>query len=487
MFTRDVIKMMSAPFFTQLLGIFIMPILSRLYTPDVYGLYHLFGSIQMPICILATMSYNNAIVLPKRDEVASNLLFISVISTIIIAILSIPFIYFSSEFILRWLKASELSAYLWILPVSVFTYGVQISLLSWNLRNRNFNRIVASKILLNISNKSVLLGAGFSGYATPCSLLVGDIVSSITMSSVLGRRIWRESGRLFKQSCRLYNIMQTIIRYRKFPIYNLWTNIIGRLGSMINMFLFSYYFSKSVIGNYALGVAVLAMPATFVGNAIVEVFYQRISEIDNKTTRQSLVVKIFEQLTWVSMLPFLLIAIIGDNIFSLIFGVKWLEAGVYSKILSFNMFANFIMSPIMVLVNVLEKQEVNFIFYLVLVIVSFISILIGGLFNNIYLSLGLFSLSNGLVYCGAGLLMMYFLEISFFRIFNFLLKCLLSCVIVIAIVALMKWYFNVSSLFLIVISIILSLAYYGILLKKNKTLQSAILMIFKKIKLNKEK
>jgi len=481
-FAGDVLKMASAPLCTQILGIILMPIVTRLYTPDAYGGYSLFGSILMPICIFATMGYSGSIVLPERDEVASNMLCVSIAFTVILTILTMPFCWFGLDLLLRWLKVPELGVYLWVLPVSVFLYGLQTSLLSWNVRNKRFGRITISKISLALANKVVLIGAGFSGFATTGSLIMGGIVSSMTMNGVLGGRIWQESGQLFKHSIRWHDMVQGVKRYRKFPMYNLWTDLISRFAGLVVVFLLTSYFSKSAVGYYGLGVAVLSIPATFIGSSIGEVFYQKAAAARYEDSKASVVESLFKQMTWMSMLLFLLLAVIGDSVFAFVFGAKWSEAGVYGQILSFSIFINFIMGPALVLVNVLQKQEVNLIVYIVTTIMSFISIMVGGLLNNIYLALGLFSLFNGLAFFGAGLLMIRFVGLPLSRIFSILLKCFVSCVPIIIVVALAKWYFSVSSLILIIITAIGCVIYYGKLLKDDKVLQSMITEVFRKAK-----
>lgn len=474
--------MATAPLFTQILGIILMPIVTRLYTPDAYGGYSLFGSILMPICIFATMGYSGSIVLPEKDEVASNMLFVSIAFTVIITIFTIPFCWFGSDMLLRWLKVPELGIYLWVLPVSVFLYGLQTSLLSWNLRNKRFGRITISKISLALANKAVLIGAGLSGYATTGSLFLGGIVSSMTMNGVLGGRIWQESGKLFRYSIRWHDMFQGIKRYRKFPMYNLWTDLIGRFAGLIVVFLLASYFSKSAVGYYGLGVAVLSMPATLIGSSIGEVFYQKAAAARYEDSKIPVIESLFKQMTWMSMVLFLLLALIGDSLFAVVFGIKWLEAGVYGQILSFSIFINFIMGPALVLVNVLEKQDIYLAVNIVTTILSYISIIVGGLLNNIYLGLGLFSLFNGLAFFGAGLLMIRFVGLPLSRIFSILLKCFVSCVPIIVVVALAKWYFEVSSLCLIIIGTTASVIYYCILLKEDKVLQSMIIMALRKVK-----
>ncbi len=479
-FAGDVLKMASAPLVTQILGIILMPVVTRLYAPDAFGAFTLFGSILMPICIFATMGYSNAIVLPEKEETAANMLCVSLGFTVLLTLLTLPFNWFASEPLFRWLKSPELRLFLWIIPISVFLYGMQLALVPWNVRAKRFGRVAASKILLAVVNKAVIIGAGFAGFATTGALIMGGLISSMSMSGILGWRVWKESRQLFIRSINWREMLHGIKRYRKFPMYNLWTDLVSRLSGLMVVFLFASYFSKSVVGFYGLGVAVLSMPSTFIGSSIVETFYQRVAAAKEEGSRASLVEILFKHMTRLSMLAFLLLAVLGDNLFAFVFGARWADAGVYGQILSFSIFINFIMGPSLVLVNVLEKQEVGLIFNIVNAVASFASIIIGGLLTNIYLALSLLSLLNGLAVFGVGLLMMYFVGLSLSKIFSTLLKCFLTCMPIIIVVAVAKWYFSVPSIYLLIIGAFGAVLYYGKLLKDDKLLQSTIVAVLGK-------
>lgn len=481
-FAGDVLKMASAPLCTQILAMVLMPIITRLYAPDVYGVFHLFGSVVILIAVFANMGYSGSIVLPKKDEVASNMFFINLIFTMLISVLAIPFIWLGSGFFLRWLKAPELGIYLWLIPITVFAHGLYFSLRFWNVRGARFGRIAMSRISNAVVNKGVVIGAGFSGFATAGSLIIGSIAGSLTMSAVLGGRIWQESGQLFKRSIRWHNMVQGAKRYYKFPLYNLPTDFLSRLTASIPILLFSFYFSKSVIGYFGLSLAVLSIPMNFISSNVGEVFYQRATKKRHEGAIAALVENLFKQMSRMAMLPFLVLAIIGDSIFSFVFGANWSEAGVYAQILSFKIFISFIISPTLSLPNILEMQEINLMLCIATSITSILSITVGGLLNNIYVALCLLSLLDGLVLLGFGLFMIRHVGIPLSRIFSILLKCFVSCVPIIVVVALAKWYFRASPLLLIIIAAIGCIVYYAKLLKGDKVLQSTIMMLFRKVR-----
>ena len=61
----------------QAIPIAISPILTRLYTPEEFGIFALYIAITAILTILVTGRYELAIMLPKEDEDAVNILSIS--------------------------------------------------------------------------------------------------------------------------------------------------------------------------------------------------------------------------------------------------------------------------------------------------------------------------------------------------------------------------------------------------------------------------
>ena len=57
------------------------------------------------------------------------------------------------------------------------------------------------------------------------------------------------------------------------------------------------------------------------------------------------------------LLPLMLLSLIGEELFSVIFGNQWSEAGIYSQILSIWCFSAFLVQPLTHIINVFEKQK----------------------------------------------------------------------------------------------------------------------------------
>jgi len=94
----------------------------------------------------------------------------------------------------------------------------------------------------------------------------------------------------------------------------------------------------------------------------------------------------------------LVLGIVAGDVFRVVFGARWAEAGVYTQILSFWTFFWFISSPLSSLFSVLERQEFGLKLNVLILGTRFVSLAAGGLLGNARLALTLFAASGVLVY-----------------------------------------------------------------------------------------
>ncbi len=139
-FTTDVLKLVTGTTFAQVITILASPLLTRLYGPEAFGFLALFTSITSIIGVIACMRYELAIMLPKTDEEAVNLLGLCLLCVAVVSGLTVPALYFGGDVLLSLLRAPGLGPYLIPVPLVVFISGVYLVLNYWNSGTKHFGR-----------------------------------------------------------------------------------------------------------------------------------------------------------------------------------------------------------------------------------------------------------------------------------------------------------------------------------------------------------
>ena len=415
-FAGNVLKLVTGIMIAQGLGVLVAPVITRLFAPEAFGVAALFTSLTGIIGAVVCLRYELSIMLPKTDEEASNLLGLSLFFVLIITGISALTIFFAGDVIAGLLNSPELNKYLWLVPVSVFVSGTFLALNYWNSRTKNFGRLSIARVVSSVANQTTKMGAGFAGFVSGGVLIGTGILGQVISTFVLGWQIWRDDRRLFKANIQWEKMIVGLKRHKRFPIYNTWAALLNTASQHLPAIMLAFYFSPKVVGFYALGKIVLSMPISLVGGAVSQVFFQKASEAYNRTGNLSKIVEeVFKRLVSLGIFPILLLTLIGEDLFIVVFGQRWAEAGLYTQVLSIYMCFNLIAAPLGQLFSVLERQEVTLLVNILLFLFRFGALWFGGQTGDIIFTLCLFSLSGVLIYGGYS---MWILHVAGLPLYN---------------------------------------------------------------------
>jgi O-antigen/teichoic acid export membrane protein len=397
-FSFDVFKLISGTGIAQVLVILAMPLLTRLYAPELFGLLSVFTGITSVLAVFVCMSYEYSIVLPERDDDAANLLCVSASFAILISLMIVPVIWIWGSDVSRLLNAPELTKHLWLLPLSTLFSGLFTAFSYWNSRTKGFGRLSVSKVTQSLATVLLKLGVGYAGYATAGAMVAGNVGGQIVATSILATWIWRDHKTLFDRAIRLQDILSNLKRYYKFPLLYTGSNLINTLSSLSPIFLFSYFFSPVIVGYYSLGMSALQVPMSLLGNSISQVLFQKVIESRQQGLLAAVIENVFRFLVAFGIFPIMMMSLIGRDLFIVAFGQGWAEAGVYMQMLAPALALFFVTSPLTVLTAALERQSFALISSTVLLLLRSLSILAAGILGDARLGILLFSLSGILVY-----------------------------------------------------------------------------------------
>lgn len=403
-FASNVLKLASGTVIAQILTIITAPILSRLFPPDAFGTTSVFVSIASIMAVIICLRYEQSILLPKDDKDAANLFSVSLTISLLISSIVAVILSSQADRLSDILNAPELARFLWLLPVALVLQGLFQTVNQWNTRQKKFARLSMARIAASLTTSIVPIFLAFGGYRNTTGLIASWIAGTAVISIALSTQVLHEDAIILIQHSKPRTMVANARRYWKFPLLDTWGSLVNTLSWQLPSLMLSSFFSQTVVGYYAMSSRVLLLPMTVIGNAISQVFFQHASEKwANQEALDQVVSKVFDRLVAISLLPVVLLATMGKELFSVILGAQWAEAGIYAQILAPWIFFLFISSPLSTLFSVLERQETALILHLAILATRFLSLLIGGLTGNVYLALALWSASGIFVYGGLAL------------------------------------------------------------------------------------
>jgi|WetSurMetagenome_2_1015567.scaffolds.fasta_scaffold00245_19 lipopolysaccharide exporter len=476
-FLSSVLKLFSATLVGQVLGILVTPVLSRLYSPADFGLFQVFLSIISVIAVISCLSYESAIVLPEKNEDAANLvslcLFLIGTTSIIVSVFFILF----SEVIEQLFNAPALSQYIFLIPLGIICNSIAFVLSYWMTRREEYGTMAKANITSSFTSRSVSIGFGVYS-PSPFGLIFGTIINDATIICILLKKT--VSDLRFFRMISLKKVKELAIRYKKFPKYNIGSELASSLSIQVTPLLLAVFFSPVIVGYYAMSYLVIRLPSKVIGNSIATVFFQKASEEKNRTGSVKNIVKsVNARLISVGILPTILLIIIGPELFTFALGTRWENAGVYAQILAPVFFVAFISVPILSIFNVMEQQRISLWFNVWNLFYTVIVLIIAGTLNDPLLGFILLSCIGVLSWSWMNL---YSLKLAgvpsravLFDIFRYLILGIGLCTPLI-----IAKYYSASSRSLIAVAVVVGIIYYLIIVYQDKQLQNGLLNLIKK-------
>lgn len=358
-FSRNVITLMSGTVIAQAIPIAISPILTRIYTPDDFGVFSLYMSISLIGSVIATGRYELAILLPKKDSEAANIVVLSIIISIFMSFISLLIVFILNEQITTLLGSKKVSDWLYLTPVAILLSGVYQSFNYWLTRKEQYKKIAINRVAQNSVTGVASIGLGLANFGSG-GLILGGIVGQAISATLFSNIVWKNNKEKIKL-IKILKIYALVNKYIKMPKYNLPNALIDgfRLAG-INI-LIANFFSTSVLGQFSLAWRMSRAPMALIGGSLSQVLFQKTSTL-KKSDLYSIIKKFILRSILIAAPLFLIIYIYSVDIFIIIFGENWKLAGEAASIMTPWLFMNFLTSPLSTIFITINKQEILLIF-----------------------------------------------------------------------------------------------------------------------------
>ena len=377
---RNSAKLLSANVIAQAIGLLVYPILTRLYSPEDFGLLNLFLSIGGVLVLLSTAEFQYAIVLPKKDEDARGLVHICGLLLLIttgIVLLSVPF----SKPIAHLFNTPELANWYWLMPLFVLAMGLWNILNYWYIRRKAYTRISGYQVGQSIISASGKLGLGTIGY------LQGGMIFSIVFAPMLSMLIslalaWKKHIRclIVNPRSRLNALLK---RYRNFPVYSLPRSIINMVAGQLPVLLLTPIFGTREVGFWSMAVHLAFTPISMISKALHQVLFK---DITNKVNNEQSISNTFVRFTYtilaITIPTFLILYFFLPDICYLLLGEDWEVSGKYIRWMLPWLCCSLLTASVCFLSDVFAKQRIGLWFEFLLAILRITGLLAGVLTNK---------------------------------------------------------------------------------------------------------
>lgn len=341
---RSMALLASGTIMAQAIPILITPILTRLYSPEEFGLASLYLAIASIVSVIATARYESAITLPNKDGDAALIAIFTIKLCFAFSVaLYVPIIFFGEK-ISNALNAGELSSWLYFVPLSVLATGVFNSSQYWYNRTMQYKKMASDRV-----QSAGLVAASkflFGMMQVKGGMIIGSATSQLLLAFMILRGLLSRSPSNFKVNDFKSEIIQAKC-YIEYPKHIAPAHLLGVMAQQIPQFMMQNLFGLSTLGFFSMALRLVTLPTGLIANAIGDLYLQKISVAFNQRGEfRDIYFRTLGATVIASLIPFILLYLTLPFIFEILLGSNWAVAGQYAQILIVASFFQFIFTPL---------------------------------------------------------------------------------------------------------------------------------------------
>jgi O-antigen/teichoic acid export membrane protein len=356
----------------QLIVVAVMPLLTRLYTPQDLGIFGLFSSFLgvagVATCLRLEWGVASA---PGEDEAAGLL---------VLCLAVLPGVSLLLAAVLAGLIGTDVVSFgllpMWTVPLAflaLLATGAFSALRYWHVGRRDFRDVSAATVAQGLGRAGASAALGFTG-AGWAGLLLGDLVGRVLGIGRLWRRAlpglrgqWTgDKGR------RLGERLRVAWRY---PLVVLPSSLLDALAAALPLPVIATLFGPDSAGQFALVWRVASVPTALIGASVADVFHAHAREARaaGGGAVRRLLLRTSSRLALLATVIYLPVCVAAPFAFKWVFGREWQASGWLMLVLLPMWWTSAVVSPVSRLLVVVDRPALKLVFDAVFLVVPILA------------------------------------------------------------------------------------------------------------------
>lgn len=382
----------------QIVPLLAAPILSRIYSPDDFGLWGVFSSYLSIFALIACGRYELAIV--KAQTRFEHLVLIR-LSAILASVTAIAIsLFVAISFFFGFTSITQFGWAAWLLPV--ITLLSAFSEIGNNAANalERYNLIARATIINNTVQVALRIVLGIVGILKS-GLILGTLGARLVQLFYYVKSLPLRLGR-YRHKLRK-GMLAAAKRHYRFPAYDLPGSLLSVVSTSVPLLLFAAYYTQEQTGHFTMAISMLFLPISIIVGAIGKVYYK---EAQTRTLEQlkSITVPLLRLLTVVGGAGHIAILFFVTPVLEFVLGDTWHLTGVYAEWFSLWTLTNLMFSPLGMLFLAKNRQRDLMLFNALLMLLRLGGIVFAGAYGwSAAHAVGLYSVAGAVVWILQGL------------------------------------------------------------------------------------
>jgi lipopolysaccharide exporter len=387
-FRGPVVTLLSGSAVALSVSYFAQPVLTRLYTPQAFGLADYFIGVMTVLITVASFRYEDALMTPESRQEAADVWWLCLLLTVVVSGVLLAAGFFRHQ--IAAVVGSELFApFVWLIGPALLIMRVSRLGDLWLARERRFRVVSAGDAANKLSMTAIRLGTSpHAAGGLIGGFVAGHLVSAVTYTTTILRR------RLLPAPSGAAAFRRTAQRYRRYPAFSMPSALLNAIVARLPILLLPVFFTFDVVGQFGRAFIVLAVPLGVVGGAVAQVFFVASAEARRESRLSLLTSDVHARLVFLGLFPTATLMIAGPDLFAFVLGEPWRDAGIYVRLIGPWLYLGGIAAPLTRIFDVLEKQRADLVTSGFMFALLLIAMIYGGRQNDVLLTLGLIGIAG---------------------------------------------------------------------------------------------
>jgi O-antigen/teichoic acid export membrane protein len=446
-FVQNSAWMFSSTGISILIQIGFFLVLSRIYSPAVYGLFGVFNVYLGILGNAASLGYTQAFVLPEKDRDFGILLRLALWITLAVCAGAALFFALFGQPTLRLFQHEQLGGWVHAIAPVAFLMAVDKIVCDWAIRNKEFKQQMIWSTSSTLASKVFNLFYGLKIAPTVAGLVITTGLQYVLRIVAYARFGLTDFGVRMHEKISMAELKATAKTYRDYPLYIHWGNVINIFSNNLPAAMLPMLgFTMSDVGYYTNSLIVLDMPIRLLGAGIASVFLQKAAELsrDRREELNTHTWRLYKNILFVSLAFLFVVTAFGEPLYTWVLGENWRIAGRAVEVLVLFYFFRMLASPLSVLFNVLRREKEQFIFQVVLAVARIASLIVGSLYTHDFIELmWIYALVNAVFYF---IYTIRIFQLLRYNVWRMILITAMGCLVVVVASNLLKAAFQLMGL-----------------------------------------
>lgn len=244
----------------------------RYYDQDAFGYWATITASAAFLVCLATMRLELALVLPKYDFQARQLMVAIMLNSMIVVLLVLLLLLVYNDYILLYIKLN----YAWLIylvPVLLFTKTIQEASRLWLTRKKRFSTLAVIQVIGAVIMPciAVLLAEVYSPQAWQLSLAAA--ISQFIIALVMLACAYHNGCLYGTEKLSAKSIKRQINKYRVYPFFMMPYTLSQGITQHVFVLLLGIYYTQAVVGAFSLAKRLFYAPVNMLVSPLRQVFY----------------------------------------------------------------------------------------------------------------------------------------------------------------------------------------------------------------------